>query len=161
MKAKILPSQERLRAAFDYEPLTGRVTMANDRKISAHGNYDTISLDNENYSLHRCIWKWMTGDDPASLDVDHKDLDTRNNAWNNLRLCSRAQNLQNRKAHKRNKCGFKGVTTLVGLTGKTYKAQIGIHGKPKYLGTYKTAEKAHIAYCVAATELHKEFARFE
>ncbi len=59
----------------------------------------------KNTSLHRWI---MNAKDP-NIEVDHYDNDTLNNTNENLRLCTRPQNLQNRKLQSNNSSGFRGV----------------------------------------------------
>jgi len=57
--------------------------------------------------------------------------------------------------NKNNSHGLKGVSFWDGK----YKAQIGINGRKKHLGTFDTKEQAHEAYCKAAKELFKEYSR--
>lgn len=93
--------------------------------------------------------------DPKGMHVDHVDGDPMNNVRSNLRLCTHAENMRNRKIHSNNKSGYKGV--YFGDT--SWRAQIRADGKTYRLGRYKTAEEAHAAYQKAASELHGEFAR--
>ncbi len=50
--------------------------------------------------------------------------------------------------------GFKSV---IQLAADRFRADIGVGGKFLYLGTFPTAEDAHLAYCKAWAELHGEF----
>ncbi len=50
---------------------------------------------------HRIIFEMMTGKPmPEGKHIDHRDNDGLNNKWENLRLCSRSQNMGNRDRNK-------------------------------------------------------------
>ena len=106
--------------------------------------------------MHRII---MGIDDP-NIHVDHINGDKLDNRRINLRLATRAQNKANSRVAKNNAIGVKGVSKRTGPKGDAFRAHITTEGKMKSLGTFKTAEEAHAAYCKAATEAHGEFARF-
>lgn len=88
--------------------------------------------------------------------VDHIDGSTKNNKRENLRLCTHAENMRNRKVNKNSRTGVKGVSQR----GNKFRAVITANGARKILGTFDTLEIAHQAYCLAAKSLHGEFARF-
>jgi len=110
------------------------------------------SSDKTYESLHRLI-----ADCPEGMMVDHINGNTLDNRRSNLRVCTHAENMRNRKIHKNNKSGFKGVY-LDRITGK-WKAQIRNNRKRFYLGSYETPEEASKAYLDAAERLHGEFFR--
>jgi HNH endonuclease len=89
-------------------------------------------------------------------DVDHRDRDGLNNQRENLRECSRAENLRNRGTTRNNTTGYKGVSSC----GNGFRAQIRVDGKKIHLGTRPTPKAAYQLYCDAAHELHGEFANF-
>lgn len=101
--------------------------------------------------LHR-----MLLDAPDDKVVDHKDGDPRNNRRANLRVCSREENLLNRKKHKNNTSGFTGVKAL--KSGR-FSARITYMKRRHELGTFQSAEEAYAAYKTAAERLHGGFAR--
>jgi len=102
--------------------------------------------------LHRVI----THAPPGKV-VDHANGNKLDNRRANLRVCSAAENLRNRKRAKSNKSGFKGVYS----DRSKWRAQIRIDGKKICLGTFDSPEIAHDAYRQAARVHHGEFARFE
>lgn len=100
--------------------------------------------------MHRVI---MGATDPDDL-VDHRDRDKLNNRKLNLRMTDRSGNACNRHPNHARDNAFKGVYPNAGK----FEARIKIHGKPKYLGRFKTAEEAAVAYNNAAKELHGDMA---
>lgn len=97
----------------------------------------------------------IVGGVPDGMIVDHKNNDTLLNTRQNLRICTQAQNLQNRKPA--NKTGLpKGVT-------RHHSKFIACIGN-KRDGTYKrfygfdTIAKAALAYDVEASRRYGEFA---
>lgn len=121
-----------------------------------HDGYLVVGIDYKEYLGHRLAWLWMTDEWPA-IDVDHRDTNKANLKWDNLRLATAAQNLQNQKKRVDNSSGYKGV--YWNKTAKKWQAYITAFGKYKYLGLFETPEEAHIARNTAAKELHGEFAR--
>ena len=91
------------------------------------------------------------------LEVDHINNNPLDNRKVNLRVCTHRENMMNRRIHKNNTTGFKGVT-LAGLN--RWAASICMNGRPHYLGVFDSPQKAHQAYCEAAVWLHGEFANF-
>jgi hypothetical protein len=90
-----------------------------------------------------------------SVQVDHIDLDGLNNRRANLRLCSKEENLRNKRTPRHNTSGFKGVSRQNGK----WHAQIQVLGTKKHLGNFDTAEAAHAAYVAASVIHHGEFGR--
>lgn len=105
-------------------------------------------------SLHRLI----AGCEDGQL-VDHINGNGLDNRRSNLRLCSHVENMQNRRMHRNNQSGHKGVYFDPDLNGRPWRAQIRAHGKKHCLGRFDTAEQACEAYKNAALRLHGPFAR--
>ena len=103
--------------------------------------------------LHRLIlcpsWK---------MQVDHIDMNPANNRRSNLRECSHNENLWNSGARKCSTSGLKGA--FYERATNKWRARISANGKRVSLGYFDTPEEAHKAYCLAAKEMHGEFARF-
>jgi hypothetical protein len=92
---------------------------------------------------------------PAGTDVDHINGNGMDNRRENLRLCSRSQNLANSRKHVVTASSpFKGVAA----SGAAWRAS-GCKGRViQQLGKYETAEEAARAYDLWAVEAHGEFA---
>ena len=102
--------------------------------------------------MHRMVLG-LTKDDPVK--VDHINGDPLDNRKKNLRTCSHAENMANRKRHKNSKTGFKGVYN----EGSKFKFVITKDRKQYWKCGFVTAKDAACAYDKAAIELHGEFAR--
>jgi len=155
---------ERLRELLSYDPDTGffvwrvqkgRRGNVGERAGSIGGfGYRQVRIDGTTYREHRLAWFYMTGAWPTG-EMDHRDTDRTNNAWHNLRLATRSQNMANRRA--KNRHGFKGIN-YIRKTGR-WLAQICVNYKKMHVGVYSTREEAHAAYVEAAIKHHGEFAR--
>lgn len=165
-KSHILPSQERLRELFDYNPETGivlwRITTSNRAKAgtaagTVSGNRLIVTCDRVSYKLHRVIWKWMIGQEPP-VQIDHEDTDGLNNRWANLREANNSLNSANRRVQSNNRSsGLKGA--YYNKFAQIWYSRIQKDGVDYSLGCFQTKEEAHAAYVAKATELFGEFAR--
>lgn len=105
--------------------------------------------------MHRTV---MNLDDDQH--IDHVNGNTLDNRKINLRICDRSQNMANRKMHKNNKSGFKGVYQHHMKNGsKAFEAKIQFRKKSKSIGYFKTAKEASDAYDNESKKLHGEFSR--
>lgn len=118
--------------------------------------YVRVSINDRGFLAHRLIWLIVTGEWPKE-EIDHKDQNEANNRWANLREASRQQNQRNRRRHKSNTSGFKGV--FKNRIGSTWSAQIYLKRNKIHVGCYPTAEAAHAGYREAARQHYGEFAR--
>lgn len=100
--------------------------------------------------LHREILKAL-----PEVEVDHADGDGLHNLRENLRLCSLAENLRNRRKDRNNTSGHIGVGVHYGK----WRARISVSGVQKHLGYFETAIEAANARDAAAIESHGAFAR--
>jgi hypothetical protein len=88
-------------------------------------------------------------------EVDHIDGNGLHNQRSNLRVCSHAQNVRNRRRNKgKTSSQYKGVYPQEGL----WNAQIRLEGLQVYLGMYASEVKAAHAYNLAAVEKHGQYA---
>lgn len=88
--------------------------------------------------------------------VDHINLDKMDNRSDNLRVCTKSQNGQNRRIQLNNKSGYKGVWW--DDIRKKYSASLQLDGKNNFLGYYDDKTEAAKAYNEAAMLMFGEFA---
>lgn len=100
--------------------------------------------------MHRFVLDAADG-----LDVDHINHDRLDNRRENLRQCTRAQNLANGRRHRDSTSPYKGVTWRKDISRWT--ARIMVRGKVHHLGCFDTAEQAHAAYVEAGRALVGEY----
>lgn len=107
--------------------------------------------------MHRMILERILDRPLSQIEfVDHINGNGLDNRRSNLRLATPSQNSRNSKKPITNTSGYKGVTFCKN-TGK-WVGQIKENNKNHYLGSYDTPEEAYKAYCIAARELHGDFA---
>jgi hypothetical protein len=109
---------------------------------------------NRKIKAARLAWLVTTGEWPKG-EVDHINGDPSDNRRENLRICTHAENMMNRKMHKSNAIGIKGVYQ----NRNKFRAQIRVNGKVYRLGSFCTPQDAGAAYLAAASKLHGEFVR--
>lgn len=89
----------------------------------------------ESILLHRFITSAAEG-----LVVDHINGNTLDNTDSNLRVIRHSANMQNRKKHKNNVSGHRGVS-WISSRGR-WRAAMRIDGKQQFLGYFKDKEEA-------------------
>jgi hypothetical protein len=119
------------------------------RLPSQGGGYVTRKDRGRNVYLHRVL----TGA-PTGLCVDHIDGDVLNNQRANLRICTVAENVRNRRVTP-GRALPKGVSFQDG----GYRARIHVGNREIHLGRFQDATEAGRAYDAAARHHHGEFAR--
>lgn len=161
-------TQIRLKKLYHYNRRTGvfiRVCKEWGRRrvgsvaSSAHTKYGYIQIiiDGRAYMAHNLAWLYVKGVFPKGFIVDHKDNNTKNTKWNNLRRASFTLNKANQKIRIDSKSQIKGVSKVRGR----YRAKIGKHNERFHLGYFDTAQLAAQAYKKAAKRLFGSFARYE
>lgn len=105
--------------------------------------------------MHRAI----LGTTSRSIEVDHIDGNGLNNQKSNLRLCSKPENVRNRRLNLNNSSGYKGVRLYKDGRSKPWEARIRYQRKLIHVGQYSTAEEAAVAYNRIAAELFGGFAK--
>ena len=118
--------------------------------------YRAIGIDQRQYKAHRLAWFYVHGEWPPH-HVDHINGDGLDNRIANLRLATSSQNAANNRRKNPPASGFKGA--YKSSTGAGWFSHIYVGGKKIYLGSFSTAEEAHMAYVEAAERHHGEFAR--
>lgn len=122
--------------------------------------YIAARIDGRLCLAHHLVWVLVKGEWPSEL-IDHEDLDTSNNRFENLREASHSQNKANKRANANNTSGFKGVCFVRSRAhlSTPWMASIKVDHRNRYLGTYATPEAAHAAYVAAAIQHFGDFAR--
>lgn len=113
------------------------------------------SLKSYTLNLYRLVYESFNGPVPENFEVDHIDRNRTNTNLNNLRVCSKSQNIHRSK--RNNPRGYTGVFQHR-ATPNRYWARVMKDGKNHHLGTFDTAKEAAIAYNQKALELFGEFA---
>jgi hypothetical protein len=159
-------NRERLIQLVLYDPITGRfvwrysirghIKQGYEAGCLDQRGYWVLSLDGNHYLAHRVAWFWVYNEWPKG-EIGHINLERSDNRIDNLRDVSHSINQHNGRPYKNNKSKLKGVTYL--KAKKKWMAQIQRDKKHFYLGLYKTAQKAHCAYCRAAEKHYGKFAR--
>ena len=159
-KIKPLPPLSRVKELLDYNPETGVFTWKVTRKgMNAGDSAGTkktkghlgISIDGVEYYAHRLVYLYMTGEDPGSLQIDHKNRVRNDNRFSNLRIATAKQNRRN-SVHK-------GIAFH--KASNKWQAKIEAAGKQRYLGLFDCPLMARLAYLDAKKELHGEFSPYE
>lgn len=154
---KALPPLEALRNEFDYDPDTGLLMRRTAKglvlagSINKYDGYLQVGFGGPGklWSGHRLIWKWVTGDDPGSFQIDHINRIRHDNRFCNLRLVDSYEQMANRGMLRTNSTGFKGVHRYTKGSKQCFRSSINKGGKRVFLGLFKTAEEAHAAYIAA------------
>lgn len=103
------------------------------------------------FSIHR-----MLMGDPEGKQVDHINHDTLDCRRANLRVATCSQNQLNRKGRqKNNTTGFRGV--IWRKDRSKFIARIKVGGVLKHIGSFSSADAAHIAWRKASKNLCGEF----
>lgn len=159
-------TQARLKEVLKYNKRTGAFTwrVALARRIKkgakagriAGGGHRQIQISGERYQAHWLAWFYVTGKWPPD-EVDHEDRNRDNNAWTNLRLATRKQNMENKDVYRNSTSGVRGVHWH-NRSAKWY-AQIGHNKRSIFLGSYpdfdsavtarKAAEKLYFTHAPA------------
>lgn len=152
---------------LEYDPVSGKLMwlrkrpgvrdMSQEAGTITSGSstpYRALVLKGMRLKAHQIAFWIMTGSIPEF--IDHKNGYGLDNRWENLRACTKGQNVANASARKTNTSGFKGISFHQG-TGK-WRAMLRYQGKRINLGLHATPEEASAAYQHKAEEIHGEFA---
>ena len=153
---------DEVRDLLDYNPVTGefvwKITLSNRAPAgSVAGNvteigYRHIKLNGRTIRACRLAWFHYYGE-IGGMEIDHINGDRADDRIANLRLCTRSQNLANRRKQSNNSSGYKGVSKSLGK----WRATIRAGGRNIHLGTFECPRLAHQAYLEAARKYYGEF----
>ena len=143
--------------AYSEESKTGLINKVERRGRSRAGKevgtinrgYFKFKFRGQMYVNHRVIYFLNTGVDPEEKTVDHEDGNGLNNKISNLRLATLSQNQDNRKKNKNNTSG---VTGVLWVKSKKWKAQIYKDCSRIYLGLFDNKDEAVAVRIAAETD---------
>jgi hypothetical protein len=135
--------------AEDYERLSRHKWRV--LKIKGDRFYAARTAGGKTILMHREIMN-----PPPGMLCDHKNHNTLDNRRSNLRICTAAQNQQNRLPNTGGTSRYKGV--LWHKEHQKWQAKIGYNGRHIHIGYYDYEADAAIAYDDMAVELFGEFA---
>lgn len=154
-------TQAELKSRLDYNPDTGEFHWkikpskrfpAGMKAGSNVNGYIRIHMNSKLYGAHRLAWLYVHGEHPEH-QIDHINGNPSDNRIANLRKATQFENAQNiRRPQKNNSHGNLGIS--YDPHKKLWRARIGINGKRKYIGRFKSQEDAAQAYINAKRELH-------
>lgn len=154
-------TQERLHEMFEYREghLYRKISLGCSKAGDKVGftndkGYLAVNIDKKCIAVHRLIWMMQHGEMPSL--IDHIDGNRQNNRIENLRLADRCGNAQNKRMHRNNTSGIKGVYWH--KRAAKWKAQIVCQNKHYNLGLYKSIDEADEVVCLAREMLHGSFA---
>lgn len=147
-------------------PLTkGKFALVDDSDYEYYSQFNYY-LHSEGYAVREI---WNGGDKirlrmhreimntPDGMDTDHINGDRLDNRRQNLRVCTRSENLRNGRKRENNTSQYKGVSFFKPI--RKWRAYITLEKKTKSLGYFKEEIEAAKAYNKAAIILFGEFAK--
>ncbi len=146
---------DEIRQLFDYRDgaLYWRVKRRGTKGIGSRaGHVDPktgrthLRISYQPMLLHRAIWMWHNGEIPEDMVIDHINRDHTDHRIENLRCCTRAENLLNREVGKNSTTGHKNITM-----GRDGKYRVSLHRE------FPTLEDAIEYRNRARNALHDEF----
>ncbi|WP_156438487.1 HNH endonuclease [Bradyrhizobium valentinum] len=117
-----------------------------------------FAIDGVKYysTVHRVIWALSHSHWPTD-DLDHRHGERSHNAIVELRDCTPSDNQRNRRLHKNNTSGFKGISWVPKL--QKYLVQIQVNKAAVKLGYFVDKIEEAKTYDVAAIKHFGEFAK--
>ena len=152
---------------LEYNAETGQLHWTNNRSPKARAGmvaggmkttgYVAVLLNGKRYMAHRVVWLLAKGHD-APMEIDHIDGDKKNNKIENLRLCTRSQNVCARK-YRTGNTGVRGLRERVRNGWTHYEARIKKDGK-RFTKTFPISMRGDAIAWLATMrdELHGDFA---
>lgn len=166
--AKENPSTDKILSVLSYDRETGlfyhRVSRGNKKAGSLAGCIEVmpdgykrvrVRIDGVFYLASRLAAQIIGLEFGPDDIIDHADNDPTNNAAENLRVASRAQNMHNSRMVTCNKCGIKGVTfdEKKGL----YRGRVMFGRKSYSVGRSKSVDEIVRRLAEKREQLHGEF----
>lgn len=150
-----------LRALLSYDARTGVFKRRHSTRRHKRGSvigfrttdgYQAIKIRGKFYKVHRLAWLYIHGRWPLD-QIDHINRQKLDNRIENLRECSRQQNMRNTDKYRTNSSGYKNVHWVNGK----WRAVVN-DGKQRTLGYFRDPQAAAIVAAQAEREVYGEFA---
>jgi hypothetical protein len=135
----------------DFARLSQRKWLIKDNRYAARNRRKDDPEGGRFIYMHREVIGPLASDQVP----DHINGDTLDNRRENLRACTQAENLRNRRPHSEGRFPYKGIK----VKGGRWTAHLMISGRRIYSKSFPTMEEAARAYDVLAREHHGVFAR--
>ena len=155
--AKVDAPPHSIKEHYSYNPITGEFKnnrTGNTTRPSHSEGYHRVQYRGVRYFVHRLAYWWLTNEWPE--EVDHKNRDTSDNRFINLRKATQQQNSCNKST--RGKSIYRGITWY--KKNKKWGVTLRKNGKAYYIGLYNSEYEAAVVYNKAAKELHEDFAAY-
>lgn len=153
-------NREKLQELLSYHPESGVFIWRKSSrrgfvgKLAGHvakNGYIQIRVCGKLYYAHRLAFLYMTGSMP---DVcDHKNRNTTDNRWENLRQATYSESSSN--TIKKSRSGYRGVSWS--SRSKKWRAKIAVNKKTIELGLFDCKHHAFCEYVLAARKHFGEF----
>lgn len=156
-----LPTYERLTYLFEdvgdtvkrRVPVQGNYTLQECRCVNSNGYY-VVRVDGKLHYVHRVLWVLRTGDWPTH-EIDHIDGVRLNNAADNLREVTSAENSWNMPVPHNNTSGYLGASWC--RASRSWRGTIKVRGKWLAKTGFTEPKHAHEWYLQKAKELRNGF----
>ena len=120
--------------------------------------YGNFNIARKAARCHSISWIITRGAVPDGMMLDHRCGNRKCVNPDHLRVCSRQENQRNLKKSKANTSGFKGVYLDKRRGHWVARIRMSKIDGVMWIGSFRSAELAHDAYCRAAIKYHGEFA---
>jgi len=137
-------SLERVRCAFNYNPITGDFTWGIIKSYKTgvgdtagrlnHDGYFRVAIDGHQYMAHRLIWLYVYGEWPDG-EIDHINGMPSDNRIINLRSVSHQENSINKKLISTSTSGIAGICW--NKSNSNWRVRINTDHYRENLGSYK------------------------
>ena len=162
---KVALTPEGLHELLIYRPLTGEF-LKRDKLSSKilptgvpnikHG-YLMVMVNGKSINAAKLAWIMMTGKaPPRGTEIDHINRNKKDCRWENLRLATRSENLQNQAVTVRNKSGYKGVS--FNKLSNSWTVNISKEHFALTFRNFKDKHEAALVYNILARKYHGDFA---
>jgi hypothetical protein len=89
----------------NYGRVKNNITNTIFRPFDDKDGYERIKIYNNQgkrkaYRVHDLVARCFVGDIPYGMEVDHRDLNRKNNRVDNLRIVTHSENMKNNRARK-------------------------------------------------------------